>query len=406
MNKYISNFFKKLELYEDIHNSKHHKKEIMASISRFLDLGDEKSAFNVYDAFFKAYWIGMQSKENPFLALTDTIRKYEEGAGRLIDKQRDHYVHSVNVFLLGIAIFSSNDTFQNYFNNYALNKKIYPDSYDTKHEEFFYRWGLASLFHDIAYPLEITLKQANQYFDFIWCYPSKSTTKKCSFIELPDFNKFIKLPRLKPTGKYQAKFYKRYPSFKISYANNAVFLLAEAIASRFNLRPIALKKALKILMNVMKKEGFVDHGFYSAVIMSRWYYYLMKITSWNPAYFYFPVLDSASAILLHNFYKNALIKKPFKLGKLKVSQHPIAYLLILCDELQDWNRKTYGQNDCHLFFPRNVSLSVNCNILRLSYVGMPANLKTLMRTKLKGLVIDPYDIFTKGIEITKGGRDG
>jgi hypothetical protein len=40
-----------------------------------------------------------------------------------------------------------------------MDKTNYPYSYDTRHEEFFYRWGLASLFHDVGYPVEIIGKQ-------------------------------------------------------------------------------------------------------------------------------------------------------------------------------------------------------------------------------------------------------
>lgn len=71
----------------------------------------------------------------------------------------------------------------------------------------------------------------------------------------------------------------------------------------------------------------------------------MKTTNWNPSYFYFPVADSASAIFLHNYYKHVLMNKPFNLECMEVKSHPIAYLLILCDGLQEWNRKGFGEND-------------------------------------------------------------
>ena len=58
-------------------------------------------------------------------------------------------------------------------------------------------------------------------------------------------------------------------------------------------------------------------------------------------YFFYPIVDSATAILLHNFYRFVLNKK-FNQSNLNPSQNPIAYLLILCDELQEWNRKPLG----------------------------------------------------------------
>ena len=40
-----------------------------------------------------------------------------------------------------------------------------------------------------------------------------------------------------------------------------------------------------------------------------------------------------------------MMRKPFSLGPLAPATHPIAFLLILCDELQEWNREAYGIKD-------------------------------------------------------------
>lgn len=394
MDKYINKFFKHLQIYEDLHHRRKYKTAIMRAVAKFLARGDNDSAYSVYEAFFNAYWIGIQGGKNPFLGLTEKIKQYEENAGKLIDYQRDHYVHSVNVFLLGLSIYSENKKYQKYFNDYALNKSIYPDSYDTNDEEFFYRWGLASLFHDIGYPIEITLKQANKYFDFVWCYPEKNRSNRRSFIELPHFDKFIWLPKLKPSAKHSKEFYKKYPHIKLLPNNDSVSLLSEYLATRLGASAKSIKKGMELFIKSMRRDGFVDHGFYSAVIMSRWYYCLLKTTKWNPAYFYYAILDSASAILMHNYHKNVLMKKPFRFGPLKVSQHPIAYLLILSDEIQDWNRKAYGENDrpvCR----KKIGLLVNDSELKISYKKRSANY-----IRNKSFVVDVKDVFVRGVKIT------
>jgi len=56
-------------------------------------------------------------------------------------------------------------------------------------------------------------------------------------------------------------------------------------------------------------------------------------------------VDSASAILLHNYYRNTLQEEPFELEQLHPQDSPLAFLLILCDELQEWNRRPLGQKD-------------------------------------------------------------
>lgn len=407
MKDHVRKFFKHLEIYEDIQNRKNYKDAILASIILFLDAQDVESARNVYDNFFKAYWVGIQHKENPFIALTNILRKYEENAGRVIERQRDHYVHSVYVFILGLTIYVNNEHVQNIFNEYALNKSNYPDSYDTKNEEFFYRWGLAALFHDIAYPLEITVKQANRYLDVIWGYPDKTSGYKKIYMEMPDFKEFIRLPTLKPDRKYFKEYYLKYPFFKDGFKGDVVDLLSEMIAKNFHIPLTKLKRYMKRFVNDMKQQAFIDHGFYSSVIMARWHYYLIKMTNWNPAYFYFPVIDSASAILLHNFYRLVLMKEPFCLNKMRIDKHPIAFLLILCDELQEWCRKGYGESDADMVNPDGVIVNVNCDEMEISYifrdVCLPDDdmLKKKKESILKILCCD--NLFKKGIVLKQGG---
>ena len=345
MEEYISSFFDTLEIYEDIYKSKNHKEALIDSIMEFLSTKTTDSAYNVYETFFVAYWFGIQNEKNPFLELPQIMNRFEEKAGGLLEKHRDHYVHTIFVFLLGLAIYEKNDNFKKNFNEYALNKNNYPDFYVTKNEEFFYRWGIASLFHDIAYPLEITLKQANKYLDFICNYPDDITRKSKIKMEWSDFKNFITLPALKPDTRFEDEFLKKYPESKYKLYDDATSILSQSISNNFNLNIDDVKTNLFNYVKSMKEESFIDHGFYGAVIMLRWYYHLVKTTNWNPSYFYFPIADSASAIFLHNYYKYSLMKKPFCLECMEVKSHPIAYLLILCDGLQEWNRKGFGEND-------------------------------------------------------------
>lgn len=343
LKSYLEKFFEELEVYEDIHRGKNYKSTIHNSILEFLDSRTEENAYKVYEEFFKAYWIGIQMDKNPFIGLTQTMKNFEQNAGRLLDRQRDHYIHTIFVFILGLAIFIQNKNYKKIFEVIILNKDIYPDSYPTKNEEFFYRWGLASLFHDIAYPLEITLKQANKYLKFIWNYPEISNKIFEVRIDIPKFSEFVKLPKLAPDTDFKKEHSDKYPNLCQQAKENSIALLADKISVSFNLDFDQLFKVLNSFVDNMRNFDSLDHGLYSAIIMLRWYYYLVETTKWNPAYFYFPIVDSASAILLHNYYKSRLMKEPFNLDRMKAKAHPIAFLLILCDELQEWNRASYGE---------------------------------------------------------------
>lgn len=345
MYKYISQFFDDLEVWEDINNNANFKQKIVGSVMKFMDNPDAETAFDVYENFFNLYWIGVQDEKNPFIELIKKMKDYEVNSGQLLKKQRDHYIHSAYVFILGICIFQISPKYKKTFDTIILNKSNYPDSYDTNNEEFFYRWGITSLFHDIAYPLEITVNQANRYLEFISSYSISEPSKKVKAkLEIAGLNKFNELPRLIPEEKFENEFEKKYPSYNSNKKLlNSIDILSNHLSKCFNIKFYQISDELYKFKDKMQTEGFIDHGYYSSLIVMNWYYYLIQKTNWNPAYFYFPIVDIASAILLHNYYKHGLTKAPFNLKRMSIEQHPIAYLLILCDELQEWNRPGYGE---------------------------------------------------------------
>jgi hypothetical protein len=62
------------------------------------------------------------------------------------------------------------------------------------------------------------------------------------------------------------------------------------------------------------------------------------------------------------------MKPPFSLGALSASSHPIAFLLILCDELQEWNRKAYGALDRKKILAETSQVEIGGESLRLHYL--------------------------------------
>ena len=120
------------------------------SVYAFLHDETKDTAFQVYDIFFGTYRITLQGAKNPFIDLLDTLRTYEEKAATLIEKQRDHFVHSVNVFVLGLAIYAANKPYRTAFSYAVMDKARYPENFSTAQEEFLFRWGLAALFHDVG----------------------------------------------------------------------------------------------------------------------------------------------------------------------------------------------------------------------------------------------------------------
>lgn len=364
--KYANQFFDELEVFEDVSRGHSYKAYLRQAVIEFYEKETKDTAFGVYRSFFDSYRITLEGKTNPFIDLLDVLLSYEERASTLIDKQRDHYVHSVNVFLLGLCFYSQNSNFRAAFDAVNLDKANYPFSYDTKHEEFFYRWGIASLFHDVGYPVEIIGKQINKFISFATEVDQQGQVK--THLEFDNFEEFNAIAEILPKQDFIKSYYDNHPSCAYVDLLKPNDLLAHKLHLSLGVDLKAVKTALDRFPKVMAEHGFIDHGYYSAIIVLRWYGFLIQSCKFKPEYFFYPILDSASAILLHNYYKNVLLKPPFNKGPLSPREHPIAYLLILCDELQEWNRTPYGILDKKRNLAEEASVLITDKRLEMTYI--------------------------------------
>ena len=169
-------------------------------------------------------------------------------------------------------------------------------------------------------------------------------------MEYDRFDAVNTIPEKKKKRDFIRKYYDKYDSCVYIDLLKPVDLLAQKLHMTLGVDLQAVKERLDGYVADSGRTGRVDHGFFSAVILLKWYGFLIQASPCDPDELFYPVLDSASAILLHNFYNVALVENtkrpnPFHLGPLEPENHSIAYLLMLCDELQDWNRETYGDED-------------------------------------------------------------
>ena len=393
--KYVEGFFDKLEVFEDVERGHCYKIFMRQAIYEFLDNETKETAFGVYRAFFDSYRITLTGRSNPFIDLLDVLKNYEEKAAILIDKQRDHYVHSVNVFILGLCIYTSNAKFRFSFEQAVMNKEGYQYAYDTKNEEFYYRWGLASLFHDVGYPIEIVGRQINKFIDFATDVDGSEETVNVQ-LAFENFEELNHISEVIPKRDFTKCYFDHYEDSVYIDILKPVDLLAHKLHTSLDVDLKAVKYALNDFVNVMARFGFIDHGYYSSIIVLKWYGYLIQSAKYKPEYFFWPVLDSASAILLHNCYRNMMMKKPFNLGALAPSTHPIAFLLILCDELQEWNREAYGIKDKLRTLPAKARVEVTDEKLAVTFIthnsSLPAN-TSREKKKLLHKLLDLDSIF-------------
>ena len=136
------------------------KKDYLAqSIFTFLDDETKETAFQVYDIFFGAYHIALAGAKNPFIDLLDTLRCYEE-------RCRDTHREATRSFCpFGQRLYSRARNLRRKpagivrpFSDAVIDGKGSPENLPTAQEEFLFRWGIAALFHDVGYPVEIISK--------------------------------------------------------------------------------------------------------------------------------------------------------------------------------------------------------------------------------------------------------
>ncbi|MCF0114118.1 MAG: hypothetical protein HUJ56_02110, partial [Erysipelotrichaceae bacterium] len=127
------------------------------AIGRFLASGSREDAFDIYYCYceiFKPFGSGYDSTG----ILLELLSEHETNASSLLMKHRDHYSHSVYVFLIGLSIYKNHEDY----------RKAYNDKYGLKEGKesschFLEYWGLSSLFHDVGYPFEIAHQQLKAY---------------------------------------------------------------------------------------------------------------------------------------------------------------------------------------------------------------------------------------------------
>ena len=415
---YVDDFFKDLKLFDDYVNNHDYKSLLKSGIDVFLDFESDYTAKDIYRTFLMIYQITNEDKSegeancnivsepNILLNLVEIMEKYEKNTGDLIERQRDHFIHSVNVFLLGLAIYSQNENYRRIFREYILSskyEKYYRIDDEFSDEEFLYRWGVAALFHDIGYPFEIIGKQLNKIIGDSVKSISNSYDVAIS-IDFADFNEFNSIVKIDPYD-FADSYRSSYKRSKILDLYKPTDIMAHKIAYDFNLDEYKFKlltNHLNSFVSYMQENRFIDHGFYSSILVLNSYGKLIQKHGKNNEFFFYPIVDSATAILLHNYYNKTLQKSPFDLNLLTPESNPIAFLLILCDELQEWNRQPFGLIDKKKFHVNDLILDIDNDKMdveyKLNFGSMGLGFSKDKREFIYE-VLDVESIFRKGLSV-------
>ncbi|MBQ9545560.1 MAG: hypothetical protein IJV00_10590 [Clostridia bacterium] len=301
-------------------------------LEKFIDSGAADDAYTVYFCYLEMFF-GHYGKSKKMVEL---LSEFESNGSSLLMKHRDHYSHSVYVFALGLAIYESNSSFR------AAFKKFYgfdPDDSNAGADHaaaccFLEYWGLTSLFHDIGYPFELPFEQVLSYYEVA----GKKRGKGSLFLAYRDVEAITKLSD--PAKTHFENLYGRaFGTTEEVLAHGIKLRLGEVydfteeyILSKIHNKPIAPDEF----------NYFMDHAYFSATRLFREIENSSGVEKINEKH-----VDALTAILLHNslfkfavsFFKSKNPKPP-----LQKEKHPLAFLLMLCDELQCWDRTAYGRN--------------------------------------------------------------
>ncbi len=325
-------------------------------LEQFIGSGTAEDAYTVYYCYMEMF-LGRYGASKKMVEL---LSEFESNASSLLMKHRDHYSHSVYVFALGLAIYESNENFRRAFKSFYGFPENEEDA-AARHEAaccFLEFWGLAALFHDIGYPFELPFEQVLSYFEvegknrgkgtLYMAYHNVETVTALSEAEKAHFAKICGKP-----------------------VEDVNTLLADAICRRlgeaYGISEESLRSKLENEPVSPDATGyFMDHAWFSAVRLYRALAATLGADKIGLIH-----LDALSAIMLHNslykfsiaFYKDKEKRK----APLKMELHPLAFLLMLCDELQCWDRKAYGRNSRTELHPMAAEFDFSDNALKAVY---------------------------------------
>lgn len=325
------------------------------SLERFIDSGVAEDAYDVYYCYLEIFF-GHYGKSKKMVEL---LSEFEYNGSSLLMKHRDHYSHSVYVFALGLAIYETNSTYRRKF------KEFYGINLDGGNRQerkaanlFLEFWGLTALFHDIGYPFELPFEQVISYFEVA----NKERGKGSLYIAYHDLDVLTKL------GNAAKKQFKElYQKDFESITEILAYDIAEKLGQQYEFTEDKMLDILNRKPTAPNDFGYyMDHAFFSACRLYREMEDSIGATGIGRMH-----VDALSAIMLHNslfkfsisFYKD---KKKHK-SPLHVEDHPLGFMLMLCDELQCWDRTAYGRNSRIELHPMAVDFDFSGNAIHACY---------------------------------------
>ena len=332
-------------------------------LERFIDSGSTEDAYNIYYCFIEMF-LGSYGRSK---RLVELLSECESNVSTLLMEHRDHFSHSVYVFALGLAIYETNANFRRAFNSFYHFDEAENDIAQSHAAAGFFLefWGLASLFHDIGYPFELAFEQVMSYLDV----GDDDRGENAPYIV---YKNVRPMTELKPQAqeRFEQLYGKRFSTINELLAHD----IAQKLGAAYGFTEDYLAELLE--KKPTSPEDFayyMDHAYFSAVRLYRGLESALG-SSANEANASRTLqtahVDALSAILMHYVvFRYSIAPCAGDADPhLPKELHPLAWLLMLCDELQCWDRTSYGRNTRTKLHPMGVEFDFSGDRIVATYL--------------------------------------
>jgi hypothetical protein len=266
----------------------------------------DSAEYEIIKKYIKDLWARAR-KTTDFLDFTSNFEPLLKDLGL-----RDHFKHSLNVYLLGYYII-------NQLNREKENFRYLQSTPEMSNIV----WLLAATFHDTAYAVEKTDDWLNDFFSkFLGVNPQFAL--KISEVLTPAYTDIMRM-----LSMYHRKT--RTTEFNFSFDDMEWFYYNE-LSRELSRKNHGVLSALMLCHRMAIKEGFLCRPPKNNLPLDN-RNPIEERSQWDFLYH----LAASHAISLHSMANIPV----------KFNQHPFAFVLILCDEIQDWGRGNHrsGNND-------------------------------------------------------------
>lgn len=222
-------------------------------------------------------------------------------------------------------------------------------------------WGQAAILHDSAYPMELAITLLQEY---LTATVAKKGCTVCCYdhlfaLDLTRFCDVVTVPIVQTVCRNVIN--------SDMYTDNSMAMIAANIRHKLHLEYSSetLRRIIRETFESGISKGKCDHGVFSAFLMLKWINWTLgerlrgmqgieaqlatgqpvqdrldrRVTATHSAsaveFFYVECMDAAAAVYLHNTKTYAPLLRD---RELDFRDHPIAWMLFLCDQLQEWSR--------------------------------------------------------------------